>query len=112
MVELDGNTAGELKRQRVCARSGCDRRAVYLAGLIVRTGESDRGMQTVLDIPTCPACAKRLRIVDVLTDAGWDRIVAGMAKLDLKPVRRLTRLFTCPIDEAPKVFRDRYERKV
>lgn len=100
---------GEPLHPRICSRSGCTRRATFLAGVIIRNHETSAGRQVIFDLPLCAACATKTQVRDVVSDEGWEKIARGGATVGYDPRRELTRLFTCPIDDAPRFFSERYE---
>ncbi len=99
------------KKPRVCAKTGCGKPATHFAGLIIRhKSRPSAGMQTVLDLVLCPEHAKSVAVDDLVTDESWAHLCRGVvAAGKLAPTRRLTETFVQPIDEAPEVFRGRYE---
>jgi hypothetical protein len=96
-------------KPRVCSREGCGAKATHLAGLILKAAYGG-GMQSLLDLPVCPGHARTLKVADVVSDAGWEQISATVeAAGKMPPLRGRTQIYTCPIDEAPAMFRDLYE---
>lgn len=94
---------------RVCSMKGCDKAATHFAGLMLYAKHGD-GITSHLDLPVCPDHAHSLKVSDVISDSGWEKIVKslrGLGKAD--PVRSKTEVFVVPIDEAPDIFRNRYE---
>lgn len=100
---------GNLK-PRICAKKDCGAKATHFAGVRLRSSKNDPGMPCLMDFPLCQLHAHSLKVVDVISNEGWDQLASGNAAVAGKvPRRELTQVMVQPIDEAPIVFRERYE---
>lgn len=112
------------KEPRVCAwdkmkgiltgegDTACGAKATHLAILLLRPPRRHGGaeMRVILNLPLCPEHAPRISVARILSDVMWEKLKQGMARMGrVGPERGRTGASAILIDEAPELFRSRYE---
>lgn len=99
-------------KPRVCGYTGCGCRATQIVGLALRAPRSygDSECRSYLDLILCDDHAAAASVKSLVSDEGWKQISAALVSAGkVAPDRGRTSAFTEPIDQAPEIFRSRYE---
>lgn len=92
-----------------CARKPC-RDIPTLAPILLLYAPREHGvnkpMQARLSLTFCQACAKLVKPADLITDKGWDMIIAGIAAQNcVPPDRKRTAVAWEPIQSSVDFFK-------
>lgn len=101
-----------MKKPRICAKEGCGERATQMVLALLRPPRKfgDGEIHAFLDLVLCEDCAARASVKSVISDEGWSKLSAGVVAIGkVAPERGRTAVRCVPIDQAPDMFRERYE---
>jgi len=96
----------EGKKMELCNKEGCKNEAHWNPGFLLYAPADYKShpIQTALGLKICDSHKETMVLSDVMTDAGWKSIMAGLKKLGtmrVEPERALTKLFFWELGEAP-----------
>lgn len=96
-----------------CSKTNCKAKAAYVPVLLLRVHvvyKNDTPLQVYFKLPICIECSKTLKVSDVLSNDGWEKIKTGIAGTGrVIPDRNRTTIRLASLEEAEEYW-SRFDR--